>query len=328
MYLFLTLVIALCTAQCQGSDLYTVYAHSIVDTPKQIKRFTDAIITPDHQTTSVTFLDTQKETGYGINRLISEITTYTKKPINRSKMHMAGAQDIQELHKTIESIPQNNNIILFGCSRGAATVINELGQNNPANIIAIILDASPANMSETIHPALAKLGIHTSYDKTIFSTLFPKHEKETITPLESIKKIKDKNLPILLIHSQDDSKVPYSHSLRLYKTFLENGFKHVYLATISQGRHAFLLQDPQIKDIYLQAVHSFYKIHNLPFNEKYAQNDITLYQPRIDDIEKKIKEFEEVLQKEYQTSLYRNIIILGLTLAACFLIYSAKKSNK
>lgn len=302
--------------------LYTIYAHGIADKPCQVKRFAAAINTDADHTKSVTFPDTKKETGYGINRILSEITTYNKKPINRSQMHMAGPEDIKTLHKTVQAIPESDNFILYGCSRGAATAINELGQNNPKNIVALILDASPASMPETIHPFLAKLGVHHSYDKFIFSTLFPRYQRDTITPLQSIKKIQNKNLPILLIHSQDDSKVPYHHSLQLYKEFLNNGFNHVYLVTIPQGRHAFLLQDPKVKDPYLQAVHSFYKQYNLPYNQQYAQNNMGQYKLEMCQVESQIIAAQNALQNQYNQNKYKKLIaliIIFILLISCIL---------
>lgn len=299
-------------------NFYTIYAHGIMDKPSQIKRFSEAIVTNQNHTLCVTFPDTQKETGYGINRLISECTTYHKKPMNRSKMHMAGPEDIEALHATIQNVPQNSEIILFGCSRGAATIINELGLHNPSNIAAVILDASPANMPETLHPILAGIGVHQSYDKSIFSTLFPAYSQESISPLEAIKKIQNKQLPILLIHAQNDTKVPYNHALQLYKKLRNHGFTDIYLATIPQGRHAFLLQDQQAKDCYLQAVHSFYKKYKLPYNEQYAQNDMTQYQPTLAQVEEKILIAQEALQKQYEQSRLRNL--LGISLLSAMLI--------
>lgn len=326
MFLTLFFLITLVSAPIHA-HVYTVYAHGIVDTPYQVKRFWPAIITDTSYTKCVAFQDVQKESGYGINRLISEVTTSKNKPINRSKMHMAGPQDIKDLHETIIEIPESDKIVLFGCSRGAAAAINELGQNNPNNIAAVILDASPASMPETIHPILAALGIHHSYDKTIFSILFPQYHKNLSTPLQSIKKIQNKDLPILLIHSQDDFSVPYHHSLQLYKEFINNGFRNMYLVTIAQGKHAFLLQDPRVKHIYVQAVHSFYKQHKLPYDEQYANADLTIYQPDINYIEEKITQAQNTLRIQYEQNKYRNLkfFIFIIALSFCYALYKNHK---
>lgn len=326
MILMLFSFISLLTKPIQPT-LYTVYAHGIADSPYQVKRFSPAIITSPDYTKCAEFSDTQKETGYGINRLICEITALNKKHISRSKMHMAGLEDSQALHKKILEVSDSDSIVLYGCSRGAATAINVIGESNPKNIVALILDASPASMHETIHPALAKLGIHHSYDKSFFSTFFPKYHQNTTTPLESIKKIKNKNLAVLLIHSQDDSKVPYSHALQLYKEFFNNGFSNVYLLTIPQGRHAFLLQDSKVKSIYLQAVHSFYKKHNLPYDQQYAQDDMKQYQPNMLELETEIAEIQKILLEQYEQNKAKNLRTISL-LSALLISFALYKKLK
>lgn len=322
---FIAISIFLCY-QSTLTSMYTVFAHGIVDTPTQIKRFQEAIVTDKKHTKAAIFADTEKETGYGINRLISELTALSHKTINRSKMCMGQENDNKVLIETINTVPEGAKIILFGCSRGASTIIKSVSEHNPHNIAAIVLDAGPADMPGTINPMLAKLGIHQSYNQTIFSTLFPAYPKGAVTPLQCIKNIKNKALPILLIHSKNDSKVPYCHSLKLYKTFKDNGFQHVHLLTIPEGRHAFLLQESQVKDAYLAGVHSFYKAHNLPYDSQYAHDAMDQYEPAIVDVERSIYESEDLLDKEYEKNKARNsmILLLGATIATIYLSYTSK----
>ncbi len=300
------------------ADLYTIYAHGIVDNPAQIKRFKQAIATDQEHTKSITFPDTQKETGYGINRMISEITTLIKKPVNRSKMYMGTGADIQAIDTILQTVSQNNDLILYGCSRGGTALINYLAQHNPDHIAAIILDATPAHMPATIHPILAKIGIHSSYDETIFSTLFPAYLQNSTGTKQLISKIKNKKIPILLIHSQNDTKVSYDHSLQLYQEFKQNGFKNVYLATIPSGKHSFLLQDVHANAVYLQAVHSFYKQFGFPYNSQWVQDNLQQYQPTLDNVQEQIAEYADALTKEYKQSKQRNIV--GASLITILLI--------
>lgn len=324
MYLFLMLTITLLTSPIQA-DVYTVYAHGIVDKPSQIVRFQQAIMTDTEHTKAVIFPDTCKETGWGINRLICEITSLTRKTINRSKMYMAETQDIQASQQTLSTIPSDEDIILYGCSRGGSTLINLLAQDNPEQIKALILDAAPAYMPSTIHPIMAQLGIPAQYDAAIFRTLFPAYPKNATGPLSRIKNIKNKNLPILIIHSQNDAKVPYLHALQLYQELQNQEFKHVYLLTIPAGKHAFLLQDPQIKDLYLEVIHSFYKKYNLPYDPTWAHDNLSKYQPMLDEVQEQITELEDALQKQFQASVWRNIIVASAATALILSYWLYKK---
>lgn len=304
------------------SDFYTIYAHGIVNGPTQVERFEQAC--PTDQTMAVTFDDCTSETGWGINRLISEISTRCGKPVNRSKMYMGQLNDIEEVHKLVQSLPADAQIILYGCSRGAATIINYLSKYNPSNVNAVVLDACPAGMPETTHPALAKIGLHHSWDNSVFSTLFPAYPRGATTPLAAIANIQSRNLPILLIHSQADRKVPFAHSLALYKEFKDQRFKKVLLAPIKDGRHSFLLQDEMVKNDYLQAVHSFYKVAQLPHDPAYAIKSIRDYEHNTERIAQRIAEYEQSLQETYEQSKFRNQCALAGT-AMCAVAFGMYK---
>lgn len=242
-------------------------------------------------------------------------------------MYMGQSNDITTVKKKVEKIDKNNDIILYGCSRGGATIIKYLAEHNPSNIAAIVLDASPADMPATTHSKLANLGIPFSYDNAIFSTIFPGYPSGSSTPLQVIKKIKNKELPILLIHSQDDAIVPFAHALKLYKKFKDQGFNNVHLAPIKQGRHSFLLQDPEVKNQDLKAVHSFYSKYQLPHNHDYSNHDASQYRYNLDQASREINDYELNLQSIYQSSKHRNIFVATMT-AATYIAYICYKHKK
>lgn len=314
------------------SDFYTVYAHGIIDGPQQMNRFIEAIATDAAHNTALTFPDTIKETKYDINRLASEVSTSLGKPFNRSNMYMGQNQDIQTVHQTVQS-HSHDQLILYGCSRGAAAIIGEVSTHNPTNVAAIVLDAAPANMPATLHGKLALLGIHLSYDTTVFSTIFPAYPYNSITPFDAIKNIKNKNLPILLLHSENDLLVSFDHALKLYKELKKEGFTNVYFARIKDGRHSFMLKDKYgnnapdtCRKPYLQAVHSFYKKYKLPYNPEYATDDMTPYEHNLDQINYEIQKSIHRLQQQYRYSVKRNTVAVILTTAA-ILLYAYRKAS-
>ena len=309
-YLLITLLGLFQTVQ---PDYHTIYAHGIVDGPAQMNRFNEAINTP---ATALSFPDTQSETGYGINRLVSEISTYCGKPVNRSKMYMGQDKDISTVHEAMQTLQAGMNTVLYGCSRGAATLINYMAQHNPEGVRAMVLDAPPCNMPQATHAILAKLGLHQSWDKALFSNIFPAYPAQATTPLQAVKDINNKELPILLVHSQQDSKVRFINSLYLYLEFKRQGFNHVHLATIPSGRHSFLLQDEAVKARYLQAVHSFYKAYGLPHNPEHATANIADYQYDTQQASNEIAAYEQALQEQYEYSQLRNLVATGAAATA------------
>ncbi|HSW75695.1 MAG TPA: prolyl oligopeptidase family serine peptidase, partial [Candidatus Saccharimonadales bacterium] len=219
------------------------------------------------------------------------------KTVNRNAMYMGQRADITAICKTMAKIPAQESVILYGCSRGSAAIINYLAKYNPKNVSALVLDSCPASMHDAIAPKLVQLGIDPSNSLSIFTTLFPAYPKNSITPIQAIKDIKNKDLPILLVHSKDDSSVPYEHSLMLYKEFKTQGFGNVHLVSIEKGKHSFLLQDKDAEPVYLKAVHSFYKKYNLPYDKSWATDSCDPYNPNIDTLKKVILAYEKRIKK-------------------------------
>jgi hypothetical protein len=288
-------------------DHITIFAHGIVDNCQQINRFQEAISTP--KTQSISFPDSLSPSNYNpINKLVFFVTQYFGKNMNYSSMFMGQKDDISVLEKQVAAINPKDQIVLFGCSRGAATVLSYLGQCNPTNIKAIVLDACPANMPETIRMNLAKVGINPNCYNTVFSTIFPNYDPETaLTPLEAISKIQNKNLPILLMHSQEDSIVHYSNSLKLYQAFIDAGFSNVHLILLPKGKHSFLLQQQATKYAYLNAVHSFYKKYALPHNPELATTELTGNTLPKEVRQEEIEKYEQDIITTYDTSYKRNL---------------------
>lgn len=287
---------------------WTIFAHGIVDGPTQIQRFQEAIATP--QIIALEFPDSQRASGWGLNGTLGQITHLLGKKVNRNAMFMGQGADIETISKTINQIPSTDSIVLYGCSRGSAAILTYLSIHNPPNIAALVLDACPANLPDLLHVKLAQLGIIQSNANSIFTALFPQYNHTTaITPEMAIQKIQNKKLPILLIHSECDSIVHHSHSLRLNQKLVQVGFTNVHLALVPLGRHSFLLQNVIIKPAYLTAVHSFYKKYNLPHDSTWAQPEIALSNLSQEAINQQIKDYQRSIRLAYLKAFKRNVTI-------------------
>ncbi len=308
------------------ADFHTVFSRGITDDQTQIHRFANAISSP--KITTVQFADAQNSTNWDfkgcVGCLISKILG---KPVNPAKMHMGQTEDIARLQKIIKDCPSDDQIILFGCPRGAATIINTIAEHNPCNVQALLLDATPADMPATIKPLLAKLGIHPDYSNVIFKMIFSAYPTDSIAPKEAIKKIQNKILPILLIHSLTDQKVPVEHSYQLYQEFKNQGFCNVELVILPEGSHSFLLQNEKMKPLYLQAVHNFYKKYQLPYNSKWTEStfDWTKYRP--ENINAHIQCYEKNILKMYKKTMIKYATVATLaTVITTALFLQQKKS--
>jgi pimeloyl-ACP methyl ester carboxylesterase len=295
----------------------TIYAHGIVDDQTQMQRFGDAISTP--KATAVEFCDAHNATTWDLKSCIGSLASKAlKKPINLANMNMGQGDDIIRLRKAIENAPKNDQISLFGSSRGAATIINTVAENNPTTVQALVLDATPCDIPAIIKPLLAKFIINPNYSNPIFRFFFSAYPKDSIPPIQAIKQIKNKNLPILLIHSKTDQKVPVHNSYKMYQEFQRQGFTNVHLVILPDGKHGYPLQDEKIKPLYLQAVHSFYKKYNLPYNATWTnQNfDFDASRPSMQEMQDAIMAHETKIIQTYQSRAgKRNFVISAITVA-------------
>lgn len=298
------------------ADFHTIFTHGIVDNSSQIDRFSQAIYTP--QVTSINFPDSMKAADWGINGLIGSMClTILGKNINLANMHMGQGPDIETLRDAIQATPHDEKIILYGCSRGSATIINYLAQHNPTSIQAIVLDACPADIPSSIKPTLAKLGINPDNSNAIFRMLFPGYPTDSVPPIKAIKHIENKQVPILILHSKTDLRVSPLDAYALYIEFKKQGFTNIHLVMLPDGKHSFLLQNDDIKSMYLQAVHTFYKTYNLPYNSEWTENtfDLNGHMPNVQEMAELIISFEENIQTMYQNNLLRNQIMCGSLMA-------------
>lgn len=284
---------------------YTIYAHGIVSGPEQAKRFQDAFATP--QLIALEFLDSRPASGIGLNKAINKITNLMGKKVNRNAMFMGQGLDLETIDQAVRSVSPSESIILYGCSRGAAAILTYMGQHNPSNIAAIVLDACPAHIAQTTEPLLARLGINPKRADDIFSILFPQYNpRSALSPEDAIEKIKNKSVPILLIHSLTDTVVHYTHSIRLYQKFLQAGFTSVHLVCSPQGRHSYMLQDSETQEIYLQAVHSFYKKYDLNYDAAWAQDHCAPSNIDLKTAHQMIEAYRQNIQDCYLQALKRN----------------------
>lgn len=309
------LLFSLIHLQQISASWHTIYAHGIVDGPSQMQRFASAINT--ETSISVQFIDSLAAQNWDLNGCIGSITsTLLGKNVNRENMHMGQGADIATLQETVLKSSSNKNLILYGCSRGAAAIINYLAEHNPSNLKAIVLDATPADIPETIAITLAQFGINPTKALDIFCKIFPAYQKDSIPPIHAIKNIKNKNLPILLIHSRTDQRVHVQNSYKLYQEFKAQGFLNVHLVVLPDGQHSFALQNDLVKPLYLKSVNQFYKKYNLPYDLNWIDTNFDMNQlmPSTQEMQFMIDDYARKIIDAYEFAVQKNIIISTVTI--------------
>ncbi len=292
----------------QAEQPITLFCHGIMDNQSQADRYEEFL---QHPYQSFDFPDAQEPSGWNFNSFIfSSCAFFGKKPINIEKMYMGYGPDIQTLQNQIDL---EKSYILYGFSRGGATILNYLSKYNPDNVKALILNAAPADMVQSVdtlqYAINYKFAQTRSEKENIFKTIFPAYQIDSTPPVQAIAQIKNKNLPVFIVHAQTDEVVHISSAWQLYLAFLQAGYTHVYFCELESGQHKAYPKSPD-KNQYLQALHSFYKKYNLSYNPEFAtltEQELKQLQPTVEEITKKLKAHQEALEKTYQETRINRI---------------------
>ncbi|MDR3646993.1 MAG: prolyl oligopeptidase family serine peptidase [Candidatus Babeliales bacterium] len=160
----------------------------------------------------------------------------------------------------------NKQIVLYGFSRGAATVFSFMSLHKPKEVCALICEG----MFDSI-PNILKHRFPNTYKVMLnFLEKFTHFKTEAISPISAIKDI-SLDLPILLITSYADYIVSHECVLNLYKSLRELGHAKVHILILQKPGHLkYVFHNQDDKDMYEQTVHAFYKKYNLPYIEDLA----------------------------------------------------------
>lgn len=164
---------------------------------------------------------------------------------DRSKTALGQKPDIDVLEAQYNQLPKDGGkVILYGVSRGAATVINFMGARKPNTVAAVILESPFTHIDDVIHNMTAVSYVLPT--NLIMKAVFPSFSPKGAQPTQFITQI-PKDTPIALICSKKDKLVPYTSTEKLYRQLLASGRRHVYLLVLEDGQHANLCNQPKYK---------------------------------------------------------------------------------
>ncbi len=216
----------------------------------------------------------------------------------RKQVNLGQEKDIETLeYEHYKIIEQDEKTILFGVSRGAATVINyaaTVGIKAKNNIPAIILESPFDHIKSIVRNKLqsSKLDYDSSVSlgTLVVKALYPGYNRKGIHPIDVVAQL-PRDIPIIFIHSQKDSLIPIESSLRLYKKLVEAGHQHAYFIETKHGAHANILWSRHGYK-YKNSVHAILKKYGLPCKNSFAQDGAELLselQPTIEQVNEKLK---------------------------------------
>lgn len=143
--------------------------------------------------------------------------------------------DVLYLFKVIDELrtADKNRIVQLGWSRGGITNFQVLKGTDRIN--ATITIASMADLLESHRDIMFK----------VYRNRIPGYAKDSIaatkrvSPIQQIDSIRNKKVPLLFIHGDNDSTVLYSNSVKLHKKAEQKGFNSK-LITYPNGDHGLM----------------------------------------------------------------------------------------
>ncbi len=192
--------------------------------------------------------------------------------INLFKINLAQEKDIALYKNSIQDLIDQSDtekkVILYGVSRGSATVFNTFAQleqeNNTGNIAAVIC--------EGIFDSVPNIAKHSNLFNKIqtYALMYSgltQFDRNGISPLSQVQHIKSQT-PIALITSVADRMVPCQCTINLYNALKKQGC-NVHILILKNSAHP-LYPCGSEKEIYQNFVHAFYQKHGLPYIAEFA----------------------------------------------------------
>lgn len=207
--------------------------------------------------------------GYSIKRINKQsVTDGSAFAIDFSTIDLAQERSIEQFHEKYtlwQAAHPGTDCILFGVSRGAATVFNALATHKyPARLV--ILESCFGSIPEIMQHAYGK-----QY-KNILTLLArsTRFKVEGPSPLMLLDQFPP-DIPVVFISSHKDQRVPYTSTRNLAYLLACKKQNPVYLITLKKSAHGQYSSSSKRDRAYYQAVmHAIYRAHNLPYIKEFA----------------------------------------------------------
>lgn len=286
--LLLMSIISLHAAENAMQDTF-IYCHGFGSSGDKVKRYMDLNILPQ-DTISFHFQDARLHIepvrGFGMG-------------FNLWDSCIGQKDDVERLERVVQA--QTKRVVLFGESRGAATILNYLG--NPFcpvdTIKAVVLDSPFDTLPNVIQHRLRGWYLDRIIAPSTAESLLShctNYKSDGLQPLNAVSKIalKDRHIPILFIASKEDKFVPPASSLRLYAGLREQGHDEAHVLLLDHGTHGWIIEGADAHK-YRNAVHAFYRTKGILHTAEYSQagyETFKICQPDAGAIDALLKELD------------------------------------
>ena len=181
---------------------------------------------------------------------------------SRETTSMSQEYDAHQLKRHLEGyilkkkqLDPEKPLICIGHSNGASTLLATLCMypEIAEHISLIILLAPFASITNNTYRRF--FSSDAAMARAVQVAMAPRYSHQKKSPVEWIETQQlRRNMPIVLIHAQDDSFIPVSNFYQLQDAFLNNGYTKLLASTIPVGNHQFNVKKHDLADLYEKAI--------------------------------------------------------------------------
>ncbi|MDR3551086.1 MAG: prolyl oligopeptidase family serine peptidase, partial [Candidatus Babeliales bacterium] len=201
--------------------------------------------------------------------------------MNFTQTSLAQANEIEALRSTYDQARTrladqgliDQDFVLMGMSRGATTILNFMSIYKPEKVKAIIVESPFDSTRAVAKNMLSKIWLDNiigmqTLAHALVGLAFWQYSTDGIHAIEVVEYI-SKDLPILLIASNQDALVPVHSTIALYNKIKQSGHTKVHIYVADLGRHGRFLRHENGRN-YQNVVQAFYRTYGLPHDAALA----------------------------------------------------------
>lgn len=218
---------------------------------------------------------------------------------------------------------KNQEGVVYATSQGTATALNYFSkQGNSQKAKALVLEAALASGNSAVYhtvtgPLMGMDNLKNIPGAYYFVPYFanvacPGYRPGGQQAIKSIDKLST-DMPVIIIHSEDDMQLPFDGACALYYRLRQNGNNNVYLISDKGTAHIQIL-DEEKKDVVKRII----KKHLTEQSHDDDSLDFASYQP---DHRQYKKQYDELIAKENKhVYLERLLSVTGLAFIAKYFL--------
>lgn len=153
---------------------------------------------------------------YGMNTIIIDERGHGKSGGNTISFGINERYDVKSwCEYAVDRFGSDVKIVIAGVSMGAATVLMAAELDLPENVVGVIADCPFSSPIKIIEKVVSSSGFPFGIVKPFVKAAARIYGHFSLEASEPIKAVKNTDIPILLIHGDDDNYVPHSMSVAL-----------------------------------------------------------------------------------------------------------------